>query len=103
VNWLGDYSVFEEYRSAALMSSSLSCGHSLSVCFVVMPLARSSMIRCTGTRVPFMTGFPTRIARMRVPKFHALYTWFFDCSFDASAELFVCAQPTPPVYCMLQI
>jgi hypothetical protein len=32
---------------------------------------------------------------MRVPKFHALYTWFFDCSFGALAELFVCAQLTP--------
>jgi len=44
------------------MSCSLSCGYSLSICLVVMPLANSSMIRCTGMRVPFMTGFPTRIS-----------------------------------------
>ena len=40
------------------MSSGLSSGYSLSISFVVMPLAMSSMIRYSGMRVPFMTGFP---------------------------------------------
>lgn len=43
------------------MSSSLSSGYSLSICFVVMPFAISSMIRYMGMRVPFITGFPTRM------------------------------------------
>ena len=45
------------------------------------------------------------LARMPVPKFPSdvVVAWFFDCSFDASAELFVCAQPTPPGFIWIQI
>ena len=39
------------------MSSCFSSGYSFRICWGVRPLARSSMIRYTGMRVPFITGF----------------------------------------------
>jgi hypothetical protein len=42
---------------------------------------------------------------MRVPKFHALFTCFFDCSFDASGVICVrTAYPlSPPGFIWIQI